>query len=317
MTLIVAVTGSESIWLLADRRLSRRGCRPKDDARKIMFLETTDGVAILGYAGLGMTGNGAEPADWMSRVLRGRNLSLEQSLGVLAKAVQRQFPQHLNTMPVNDRQHFVVAPAFLRNEPRLYTIGLALAPDQTSYAVQYKCHWFRATPECPAKPNRLVTTGSGAFYLMQSDQMRDKRDTLIRLVRASDRGKVSPGAVADHLATLNHDVHLAMPDHSVGHRCTVAWRSRRQGIHRGATGNKSYTGPEPDTPSSPCKPPLATISTGWDMVAFGQALLRGPLTKMMKAMQAREAGEPCQWPDNADIEEAVASLSFEPDEDLR
>jgi hypothetical protein len=55
VTLVVAVTGPESIWLLADRRLSYAARPPKDDGRKIMFLETTDGVAILGYAGLGAT----------------------------------------------------------------------------------------------------------------------------------------------------------------------------------------------------------------------------------------------------------------------
>ncbi len=52
MTLIVAATGTESIWLLADRRISYEHHPPKDDARKIMFLETDDGKAILGYCGL-------------------------------------------------------------------------------------------------------------------------------------------------------------------------------------------------------------------------------------------------------------------------
>ena len=70
MTLVLTVNGPETIWLLADRRLSYEGRSPKDDARKVMFLETTDGVAILGYAGLGATARGTEPADWMSAVLR-------------------------------------------------------------------------------------------------------------------------------------------------------------------------------------------------------------------------------------------------------
>lgn len=73
MTLVLTVTGRESVWLVADRRLSYIGNRYRDDARKVMFLDTTDGVAILGYAGLGTTALGTEPADWMSAVLRGRN----------------------------------------------------------------------------------------------------------------------------------------------------------------------------------------------------------------------------------------------------
>lgn len=70
MTLIVTVNGLKSIWLLADRRLSSKGRKPKEDGRKVMLLETQDGVAILGYAGLGETAAGTEPADWMSKVLR-------------------------------------------------------------------------------------------------------------------------------------------------------------------------------------------------------------------------------------------------------
>jgi len=48
VTLILTVNGPEAIWLLADRRLSYEGREPKDDARKVMFLETVGGVAILG-----------------------------------------------------------------------------------------------------------------------------------------------------------------------------------------------------------------------------------------------------------------------------
>jgi hypothetical protein len=50
-----------------------------------MFLETADGVAILGYAGLGATALATEPAHWMRAVLRGRVLPLERSLEVLAR----------------------------------------------------------------------------------------------------------------------------------------------------------------------------------------------------------------------------------------
>jgi len=103
MTLVVTVNGPEAIWLLADRRLNRRlsgrSGPIKDDARKLMFLETDDGVAILGYAGLGATALGTEPADWMSAVLRGRRLSVEASLSVLAEAVKRQLPPSSTVAP--------------------------------------------------------------------------------------------------------------------------------------------------------------------------------------------------------------------------
>ena len=83
MTLVLAVSGPESIWLVTDRRLSRGGRPFRDDARKTMFLDTNDGVAMLGYAGLGETRNGTEPADRMSAVPRGRKLPLEKALGAV------------------------------------------------------------------------------------------------------------------------------------------------------------------------------------------------------------------------------------------
>ena len=60
MTLVATINTPESIWLLADRRLTYKGRPPKDDAHKVMVLEATDGVALLGYAGLGATALGNE-----------------------------------------------------------------------------------------------------------------------------------------------------------------------------------------------------------------------------------------------------------------
>lgn len=95
MTLVLSVLGPESVWTVADRRLTNAGRVGREDARKIMFLDTTDGVAILAYAGLGATARGTEPADWMSSVLRGRNWPLEQSLRTLAEALKRELPPQL------------------------------------------------------------------------------------------------------------------------------------------------------------------------------------------------------------------------------
>jgi len=65
------------------------------------------GWLLLEYAGLGDTAK-TEPADWMSAVLRGRNLPLEQSIGILAEAVKAQLPRHLSPrIP----QHHVLIPA--------------------------------------------------------------------------------------------------------------------------------------------------------------------------------------------------------------
>src|SRR6476646_4016573 len=128
MTLVLAVNTPETIWLLADRRLSAPGRPPRDDARKVMELGATDGLALLGYAGLGATALGTEPGDWMVNVLRGRNLPLEQSLAVLADAIKAKFPSHLMKVRGAPPVHNVVATTFIGDEVRLYTIDLAVSP---------------------------------------------------------------------------------------------------------------------------------------------------------------------------------------------
>ncbi len=207
MTLIVTVNGPETIWLLADRRLSANGKPWRDDARKVMFLETTDGVAIVGYAGLGATAVGTEPADWMSAVLRGRNLPLEQSLEVLAGAIKNQLPGHVQRIPgTSGPTHSVVVAAFLGEEARLYTIDLAFAPNRKTYAFRCARHVNDKPSHISPRPPPLAIGGNGAIQLLKDKKwMRN----LFRVVRASDRKKVSQYAVADHLASLNHKVHQA------------------------------------------------------------------------------------------------------------
>jgi hypothetical protein len=99
VTLVLAALGRETIWLLTDRRLSV-GERPlKDDARKTTVVTAKDGIAMIGYAGLGQTGGGTEPADWICSVLRNRKQTVEGALGVVSAAMQRQFPPHLKDLP--------------------------------------------------------------------------------------------------------------------------------------------------------------------------------------------------------------------------
>jgi hypothetical protein len=295
VTLVVAVTGPESIWLLADRRLSYAGRAPKDDGRKLMFLETTDGVAILGYAGLGAIGRGTEPADWMSAVLRGRNLPLEQSLGVLAYAMQRQLPGHLVRLPRNrGAAHHVIVPAFLGKEPRLYSIDLVFAPDRKSYRFRYTRH---VQPPRDASP-RLGCGGSGALHLIQDGKwMR----SLLRVVRATERGNASSYAVADHLARLNSDV--ARTDESVGPRCIVAWHSRKDG-----GGQAFYTGLKRDATS----PLLPRIGRGMDV----SALTRAMMPRMRRDMEAMLRGKPAPEWDRDEINAELARLPHRPDENL-
>lgn len=307
MTLIVAATGRESLWLLADRRLSYQGRDPKDDARKLMFLETKDGVAILGYSGLGETALGTEPADWMSAVLRGRLLSLEHSLGALADAIKKQIPPHLARLPKRaSLAHNVIAPAFVDGEARLYTIDLEISPDRRSYRFRYTRHVTgRSLPAKPRTP-RLAIAGSGALYLMEHKTwMRD----LLRVLKAYDRGQLSANAVADRFAALNGEVYDGLEDKTVGPRSIVAWRNREGGAHRGGGGHQCYTGTVRDASS----PNLPNIGNGMDIRAIVDAIT----PHFMRNVDALRTGQPAAELDKNQVDAELARLPDKPDDTLR
>lgn len=267
-----------------------------------MFLETTDGIAILGYAGLGATQAGTEPADWMSAVLRGRKLPLEQCLGVIAEAMKRQFPRHMLQMPrPGGPAHNVIVPAFLGEEARIYTIDMAYTPDRKKYRFRYTRHVVNKPSEKAPRTPRLGIGGSGALYLM-----KDKRRmrNLLRVARANDRGQLSERGVADHLAELNNEVHLGMVDQSVGPRCIVAWRHRKTGAHKGGGGHQFYTGVDRDRNSTS----LPTIANGMDVHSLVGVLM----PRFMKW----KPGEPPPDMDTDEINAELARLPDKPDEDL-
>jgi hypothetical protein len=264
-------------------------------------------VAILGYAGLGLTALGTEPADWMSAVLRGRNLPLEQSLAVLAEAMKKQFPRHMLQIPGHGGPaHNIFVPAFLGMEARLYTIDLVFAADRKSYKFRYTRHVVQKPALAVPRTPRMGMAGSGALYLAQ-----DKRwmRSLLRVVRANDRGQISPLAVADHLASLNNEVHLGISDRSVGPRCIVAWRHRRGGVHNGGGAQQFYTGTSRDDSSAS----LPIIGNGMDI----QALTSFMMPRMMERFAAMRAGEPTSEWNEEELNAELARLPDKPDENLR
>ena len=300
MTLILTVQSPETIWTLADRRLSYRGRRPKDHARKVMFLETNDGVAILGYAGLGATARGTEPSDWMSAVLRGRNLPLEQSLRILTDAFKAQFPRHMRAMP-GVPAHTVIIPAFLNSEVKLYSIDLAFTPNRSSQMFRHTRWVVNNSTRAP----RLGLAGSGAVYLIQNKRKWVR--SLLRMVKACDRQQVSELAVADHLANLNNEVHLH--DKSVGPRCLIAWRHRKGGVRNGGGAHHFYTGIVRDADL----PALPWIGCGMDMTAIALAVM--PL--WIERAKALLAGQPTKEWNEDELNAAVAHIPDTPDENLR
>ncbi|WP_162918246.1 hypothetical protein [Taklimakanibacter deserti] len=300
MTLVLTIQGREAVWLLADRRLSFAGRLPRDDGRKVMCLETSDGVAIVGYAGLGSTTLGTEPADWMVSVLRGRNLPLEESLGTISRAVREQFPRHLQNIPKRfPAKHAIVATAFVGDQVRCYSIEIELRASGEPYFL-FTRH-MKANAEVPV----VGVAGSGMPYILRSGPWRRP---LLRLVRSYDKGKVHARTVADQLAKLNDEVHNGTPDGTVGPRCVVVWRNRVDGIYQGGGGHQFFISGKRERE----KPPLPSISCGMDVEAVFNALL----PHMKEHLSAALKGKPTAV-DEAQIHADLAKLPDKPDERLR
>lgn len=304
MTFILIITGPQTIWALADRRLSRPSLLPFDNACKLMSLNTTDGEAILGYAGLGRTALGTEPSKWMSAVLRGQNLSMEDSLRVLANAVWSQIPKHLASVPAEMRTHVILASCFVGNDLRTRAIDLIESADQKQPVVRVHT-LFNQHPNGNPLPARIVIAGSGMRFLPPNGWARP----LLRLVRAYDEGKIFPHVVADALAELNLRVSKKAIDGSVGPSCIVAWRYKVVGLHKGTCGHQSYTGCTRDLQS----PTLPLIVQGMDMQAIGQIYMQ----HYADIYESNPNFSVPFDPDTAGLNEKISKLPFGPDEKLR
>jgi hypothetical protein len=272
---------------------------------KVMCLGTIDGIALLGYAGLGATAEGTQPANWMSAVLRGRNLPMEQSLGVIADALRRQFPLHLGKLPRGlPAVHNIFAQCFIHGQPKLYSIDLGLSADRSRQEFRFTRHIIGDTPDPKARTPRFAVAGSGAAILLSDKRwMRD----LLRLLRAYDRHAISSLQVADLLAALNYKVSLA--EASVGPRSVVVWRNRRESPHKGGGGHQFYDGRVRGQSS----PGIPTISNGMDVHAITSLMMNN----MLDQMQGQAGGHFLPSIDFNKVHEGVEKLPDQPDEDLR
>lgn len=306
MTLIVSVQSSETIWLLSDRRLTAKGVAIKDDAIKITTLQTIDGVALIGYAGLGMTVGGTQPSEWMKDSLVGLNLPMEDCLGRLFEAAKKELPRHLIPMGA-DAMHAFVIPTIIEGETRLYRIALKKAASPQADLEFYferlitdkqTLTGVRTYPFCVA--------GSGADFLLKNKELL--RD-IFRLIKACDKQRVSPDEVADHFANLNHFVHLGTPDGTVGPASIVAWRHKKDGVFKVGGGHCSYSGVSRDQDLIM----LPTLSVGLDVGAIASTMI----PYVMRHFEDMKKGEAPKEIDVAEINEKLAELPETPDTNLR
>lgn len=307
MTLVLAVRRRDSVWVLADRRLTYGAGRVlSDDATKVMDLQTSPdmGTGLLAYAGIGKTARGTEPSDWMSNTLRGiEGLTVEESLSVLVDAANREMPRRLRSVSGGGATHSIVAMGFAAGGPFAY--GINTRVDATGDA-SFQFIRFARSLEPGAPPARMLAAGTGGVYFDRQPRDRWKRP-LFRLLKANDSGAVSSEAVADYMASINQEVHLGMVaegDNTVGPRCIVAWRARHGSGKSG--GHQNYVGAirEPELPALP------SIANGLDLRALMQVHI-----DMMREQEARYPGQFAKLNeiDQDELERRVGALPTHPD----
>ena len=114
--------------------------------------------------------------------------------------------------------------------------------------------------------------------------------------------------MADYLANLNNEVHLGITDKSVGPRCIVAWRHRKEGVHNGGGGHQFYTGTTRDASSSS----LPSIGHGMDI----HSLIGVIMPRMTQMHEAFRSDQPAKEMDVDELNAKLALLPDKPDENL-
>ncbi|SEM70917.1 hypothetical protein SAMN04488077_10767 [Roseovarius tolerans] len=310
MTLILTVQTKGSIWLVADRRLSASGQAPIDDAIKCTIVEVADGIALLGYAGLGATARGSQPSQWVSNVLRGRHHPLEQMLQVVSDAMKREFLPHLEGIrDAKQRQHNFVVPAFLNEMHRVYTIDLAYT--SSAYKYRYTRHIMGGalTPMQVTTPIGLAGSGAGALPNRQ-----DWQRPLLRLVKAYNGKRITAAVVAHHLAKLAYRSCLGTPDGSVGPDSLVVWRNSKAGLHRGGGGHSFFANAQPSSQRAD----IPSISKGMDMTALVKTMMEVIIPQFEEMSAAKDRGEEIPEFDGGtdEINRRLRRLPSTPDEKL-
>lgn len=312
MTFVLGAVSPKSAWLVADRRLSSRGRAVSDSANKIMVLETTDGLALLAYAGIGRTVGRTEPSEWMARVLRGINAPLEQSLSILRDAVVKRLPKHLAGTPLEFPSHTIIAVGFKDKTPRVYTIDLMVQRNPARLHHRFTRHITPAIAKLGPRAERgvlLVAGGSGAQALLAAPGFEAKTKLVRRLVRAVDSGQISASAVAAQLAKLNLGVSATTADQSVGHKSIVVWR-----LLAGGGGHDYFDGMRSEAFQGFATLPI--ISHGMDMGAMFEAISRPMMEAFERSGPEQLLDLTAAFADAAVINARLAELPETPDDTL-
>lgn len=308
MTFVLSLQTRDSLWLVADRRLSAPERLPIDDALKVATVEATDGLAIISYAGLGRTASGTEPSTWISNTLRGQRGTVEELLGVLANAMRQEFVPHMKIRGSGVFPHSMVIPAFVGKRQCIYSIDLVVAATEVRF--RYTRHIWGGALLPMQIPATSAIAGSGAAALIA---MGEWRRPILRLIGAYNRKRVSAMTVSDHLARLCYDVYRNTADGTVGPRCVVVWRNAKGSAYRGGGANAFYTEGQRDQNG----PVIPSIANGMDVAAISTIIMKhswGPMVRELQAMVDGETTDGAEMDDaNERINQEIAGLPTKPD----
>ncbi|WP_319825754.1 hypothetical protein [Thalassovita sp.] len=274
------------------------------------MVEVTDGIAMMGYAGLGATAFGSQPSQWVSNVLRGRHHPLEQMLGIVADAMKREFIPHMDGIrDTQQRRHSFIIPALLKDRHHIYTIDMVHTNGE--YRFRYTRHIMGGalTPLQVTVPIGLA--GSGAMPLLRRDHWQRP---LLRMVKAYNRKKITGRAVAEHLAQIAYSSYLETADGTVGPDCLVVWRNAKGSPHKGGGAHDFFSHRQCVGGGS-----IPGITNGIDMSALVQIMMDEMAPHFEKVNAAWDRGEEPPKFDGRkkEINQRLAQLPSKPDEKLR
>lgn len=225
VTITVSIATRDSIWTVADRQLMAGDEVSSTDARKIVGVDSTDGIALFGYAGRGAIAS-QDPSDWAMSVFDGLETDLRGYARHLAEAVAR-------AIPVAERRgapgHLFVAAGVVDGQPVQYS--LVARSDG------------RLTLREFDKPNAFMLAGSGAAGLRTREKLVAEGQELRDWIQRAEREEAHPREVTDRLAKWN-----AAAGEASGSRAIVAYRFVRDG--EVAAGRCFYDGTTLEPPDS-------------------------------------------------------------------
>jgi hypothetical protein len=227
----------------------------------------------------------------MSSVLRGREGTLEQLLGLLAEVGLRELPRHIRAGAFS---HSAIATALVNKTPVAYGVGVK----RSTVSRRYERIFIRYQSPVGDTPP-IVVAGSGETAITRMG-IRAFRP-LLRMARAFEKGQLPAETVSDALAAVSYNVHLG--ESTVGPRSIILWSGRN-----GTGGQTCYTGIVREAN----RPKVPTIANGWDIQPIigltTRMVLRDPAAALKREFRDIDADR---------MNEELRKLPSGPDDKLR